>query len=162
MQVSDVFCLTILGYSAAQKLASSLEVLRPEWDLGEECVCALNFTSLQATPHPTAGQPAQKTHKKQPFGPLRLLIGFRKLCSMTDLPEPEPSDCSLLHNVQMSNTTTEDPARPHYQHRSTTNHCPLQAKMQLNLRFSVCCRLRLSLLFSQSTSEASDFPLTVI
>lgn len=133
--------------------------LRPEWDLDEECVCTLNFTSLQATPHPTAGQPAQKTHKKQPFGPLRLLIGFRELCSMTDLPEPEPLDCSLLHYVQMSNKTTKDPAHPHYQYRSTTNHCPLHAKIQLNLRFSVCCRSVAAYVFLCSSARAFLKPL---
>lgn len=84
---------------------------------------------------------------------------------MTDSPEPEPSNCSLLHNLQMSNKTTKDPKHHHYQYRSTVNHCPLcpfQAKIQLNLRLSVCCSLRLSLLFSQRISEASDFPLTVV
>lgn len=101
----------------------------------------VRLTSPRCRPRRTQQQASQhRKHIKQPFGPLRLLIGFRELCSMTDLPEPEPSDCSLLHNVQMSNKTTKNPARPHYQYRTTTNHCPLhpfQAKILLNLRFSV-------------------------
>lgn len=77
---------------------------------------------------------------------------------MTDLPEPEPSNCSLLHNLQMSNKTTKDPEHPYYQRRPTTNHC----LHQFNLRFSFCCRFSLALLLSQSLSEAPEFPLTVI
>lgn len=57
------------GSSVAQKLAELFEVLGLKWDLEEECVCALSFTSLQATPHPTEGQPAQKTHKNSHLGP---------------------------------------------------------------------------------------------
>lgn len=69
----------------------------------EECVCTLNFTSLQATPHPRAGQPAQKT-EKQPFEPLGLLIGFRELCSTTRLNQnPE----TVLHY-----STSKCPTRP--------------------------------------------------
>lgn len=58
MQISNV------DHSVARRWTKLLEVLRQEQDREEECVCAFSFTSLQATPHPKAGQPAQKTHKK--------------------------------------------------------------------------------------------------
>lgn len=77
---------------------------------------------------------------------------------MTDLPEPEPSNCSLLHDSQMSNKTTKDPEHPYCQCRPTTNPCP----HRFNLRFSFCCSVSLALLVGQSLSEAPDFPLTVI
>lgn len=34
-----------------------------------ECICVLSFTSLLATPHPTAGRPTHKTHKKAIWAP---------------------------------------------------------------------------------------------
>lgn len=118
-------------------------MLRPESDPEEECVCMLNFTSLQATPHPRAGQPAQKT-EKQPFEPLRLLIGFRELCNTTRLNQnPE----TVLHYTTYKRPTTPQKIlSAYYQHRWTANH--------VNSEFFCCC---LSLNFP----NPSDFPLTV-
>lgn len=58
----------LLGEAAALSVAQNLngvfEVLRPEWDFDEECVCSPHFTSLQATPHPTAVGQHRKHIKK--------------------------------------------------------------------------------------------------
>lgn len=103
----------------------------------------LNFTSLQATPHPRAGQPAQKT-EKQPFEPLWLLIGFRELCSTTRLNQnPE----TVLHysTSALSNKTTDDPGRYYYQLRSAANH----------VNFSVEIGCKFTILLFPSHSEPS-------
>lgn len=53
----------------------------------------VHLASPRCRPHHTqqqAGRPAQKTHKKQSFEPLGLLIGFRGLCGMTTPPGPKP------------------------------------------------------------------------